>query len=55
MENKIFNKYLLVFSVAVLVLVGRVKTYSFSTAPKISDWNSRQIAVFMNIHPKHKL
>jgi len=43
MKNKIFNKYVLIFFILVLLFASGIKIHSFLTVPNISDWNYRQL------------
>jgi 3',5'-cyclic AMP phosphodiesterase CpdA len=43
MRTEIFNKYVLIFFISVLLFAGGIKIHSVLTAPNISDWNYHQL------------
>ena len=43
MKTKIFNKYVAVFFVLVLLFASGIKIHSVLTEPKVSDWNYHQL------------
>ncbi len=43
MEDKLFNKYVLIFIIIVLLFASGIKIHSLMTAPKTSDWNYHQL------------
>ena len=43
MKTKIFNKYIVIFFVLVLLFASGIKIHSALTEPKISDWNYHQL------------